>query len=174
MLPGLPCFLLLFCFRVLCWMQTEEQKRGRPMADMGCVFWKPMEWAVLITVFIYYVCRELCIVGKMAQDVGMVWICCGVVPILFSWFLRVPSLHALVFIGKLFCDSFMRAVALGAGEGSLMRWPQCLVGVRHLLDSQTGKRPHICTCTQRPLLYTDMLLSSMVPGFRALALPPTT
>ena len=28
--------------------------------------------------------------------------CCGVVPILFSWFLRVPSLHALVFIRKPF------------------------------------------------------------------------
>ena len=26
--------------------------------------------------------------------------CCGVVPILFSWFLRVPSLHALVFVHK--------------------------------------------------------------------------
>ena len=30
--------------------------------------------------------------------------CCGVVPILFGWFLRVPSLHALVFIWKPFCD----------------------------------------------------------------------
>ena len=28
--------------------------------------------------------------------------CCGVVPILFGWFLRVPSLHALVFIRKTF------------------------------------------------------------------------
>ena len=28
--------------------------------------------------------------------------CCGVVPILFGWFLRVPSLHALVFIQKTF------------------------------------------------------------------------
>ena len=28
--------------------------------------------------------------------------CCRVVPILFSWFLRVPSLHALVFIRKTF------------------------------------------------------------------------
>ena len=32
--------------------------------------------------------------------------CCGVVPILFGWFLRVPSLHALVFIWKTFCDLF--------------------------------------------------------------------
>ena len=28
--------------------------------------------------------------------------CCGVVPILFGWFLRVPSLHALVFIENFF------------------------------------------------------------------------
>ena len=28
--------------------------------------------------------------------------CCGVVPILFGWFLIVPSLHALVFIQKTF------------------------------------------------------------------------
>ena len=33
--------------------------------------------------------------------------CCGVVPILFGWFLRVPSLHALVFIWKTFCDLFV-------------------------------------------------------------------
>ena len=38
------------------------------------------------------------IVSKMAQDVGMVWKYCGVIPILFSWVLRVPYLHALVFI----------------------------------------------------------------------------
>ena len=29
--------------------------------------------------------------------------CCGVVPILFGCFLRVPSLHALVFIQKRLC-----------------------------------------------------------------------
>ena len=29
---------------------------------------------------------------------------CGVVPILFGCFLRVPSLHVLVFLRKLFCD----------------------------------------------------------------------
>ena len=28
--------------------------------------------------------------------------CCGVVPILFGWFLRVPSLHSLVFISENF------------------------------------------------------------------------
>ena len=33
--------------------------------------------------------------------------CCGVVPILFGWFFRVPSLHALVFIRKTFCDLFL-------------------------------------------------------------------
>ena len=30
--------------------------------------------------------------------------CCGVVPILFGWFLSVPSLHALVFLWKTFLD----------------------------------------------------------------------
>ena len=33
--------------------------------------------------------------------------CCGVVRILFGWFLRVPSLHALVFLWKTFCDLFL-------------------------------------------------------------------
>ena len=33
--------------------------------------------------------------------------CCGVVPILFGWFLSFPSLHALVFLWKTFCDLFM-------------------------------------------------------------------
>ena len=28
--------------------------------------------------------------------------CCGLVPILFGWFLRVPSLHTLVLIWKTF------------------------------------------------------------------------
>ena len=42
------------------------------------------------------------IVGKMAQDVGMVSMCCGVIPISFGWFLRVPSLHVLVFLSKTF------------------------------------------------------------------------
>ena len=40
----------------------------------------------------------VCTAGKMAQDVGMVYKkYCGVVPIFFGWFLRVPSLHVLVF-----------------------------------------------------------------------------
>ena len=50
-------------------------------------------------------CEEsflLCIVGEMAQDVGMVGMCCGVVLILFGWFLRVSSLYVLVFIRKPF------------------------------------------------------------------------
>ena len=42
----------------------------------------------------------VCGVGKMAQDVGMVWKCCGVVAILVGQFLRVPSLQALVFNQK--------------------------------------------------------------------------
>ena len=29
----------------------------------------------------------------MAQDVWMVWMCCGVVPMLFGWFLSIPSLQ---------------------------------------------------------------------------------
>ena len=33
--------------------------------------------------------------------------CCGVVPILFGWFLRIPSLHALVFIQKTFFVTFI-------------------------------------------------------------------
>ena len=33
--------------------------------------------------------------------------CCGVVPILFGWFLSVPSLHALVFLWKNFLDLFV-------------------------------------------------------------------
>ena len=33
--------------------------------------------------------------------------CCGVVPILFGSFLRVPSLQVLVFIRKTFCDLFL-------------------------------------------------------------------
>ena len=46
---------------------------------------------------------ESFVVCKMAQDVGMVGKCCGVVPILFACFiLRDPSLHVLVFIEKTF------------------------------------------------------------------------
>ena len=33
--------------------------------------------------------------------------CCGVIPILFGWFLRVPSLHAIVSFLKIFCDLFL-------------------------------------------------------------------
>ena len=33
--------------------------------------------------------------------------CCGIVPILFSWFLSVPSLHALVFLWKTFLDLYV-------------------------------------------------------------------
>jgi len=48
----------------------------------------------------------VCIVGKIAQDVGMVCTCGGVIPIQFGWFLRFPSLHALVFLQKLFVTCF--------------------------------------------------------------------
>ena len=41
-------------------------------------------------------------VGKMAQDVGIVWMCCGVIRISFGWFLSVQFLHALVFLWKTF------------------------------------------------------------------------
>ena len=44
----------------------------------------------------------VCIVCKMAQDVGMLGKCCGVIPIFFGWFLSVPSLLVLVFIQKTF------------------------------------------------------------------------
>ena len=37
----------------------------------------------------------VCIVGKVAQDIGMVLKCCGVVPTLFGWFLRVPSIRPI-------------------------------------------------------------------------------
>ena len=33
--------------------------------------------------------------------------CCGVIPILFGWFLSIPSLHALVFLWKTFLDLFV-------------------------------------------------------------------
>ena len=33
--------------------------------------------------------------------------CCGVVPILFGWFLSIPSLHVLVFLWKTFLDFFV-------------------------------------------------------------------
>ena len=55
------------------------------------------------------------IVGKMAQDVGMVWMCCGVVPILFGWFMRTPSLHALIFIGKTFVTLYVGMWVCGGG-----------------------------------------------------------
>ena len=42
------------------------------------------------------------IVGKIAQDVGMMQMCCGVVSILFVWFMRIPSLHVHAFIQKTF------------------------------------------------------------------------
>ena len=49
----------------------------------------------------------MCIVGKMAQKY------CGAIPILFSWFSRVPSLHALVFAQKTFLSLVSVAFFLG-------------------------------------------------------------
>ena len=54
--------------------------------------------------------------------------CCGVVPILFGWFLSVPSLHVLVFLWKTFLDLFVIIIVAkilrnmvfrcGGGQGS--------------------------------------------------------
>ena len=55
--------------------------------------------------------------------------CCGVVPILFGWFLRVPSLHALVFIWKTFvtcsccfCYCFLEVVREKRGRQGEDAW----------------------------------------------------
>ena len=49
----------------------------------------------------------VCIVGKMAQDVGMVWKCCGVVPSCLAGFCGFhPYLHLFSF-RKLFCVLFL-------------------------------------------------------------------
>ena len=45
--------------------------------------------------------------------------CCGVVPILFGWFLSVSSLHVLFSFGKLFCDLLYLVPALSGSDGSL-------------------------------------------------------
>ena len=54
----------------------------------------------------------VCIVCKLALDVGMVWKYCGIIPTLFGWFLRVPSLHALFSFGKLFYDLYLICVCV--------------------------------------------------------------
>ena len=41
---------------------------------------------------------------------------CGVVPILFGWFLRVPSLHALVFTRKTFWGLVLAVFRSGKRE----------------------------------------------------------
>ena len=40
---------------------------------------------------------------------GTLWKCCGVIPIYVVWyrFLKVPPLHTLVFVQKIFCDLFL-------------------------------------------------------------------
>ena len=49
-----------------------------------------------IPCFSYYwgnvLISSTCHCTKLGQDVGMVRMCCGVVPILFGWFLRVPCI----------------------------------------------------------------------------------
>ena len=46
------------------------------------------------------------IVGTITQDVGMVWMCCGVIPILFGWFWGFHPYMCLFSFGKLFCDLY--------------------------------------------------------------------
>ena len=43
-----------------------------------------------------------CSISSPPTKSTQVWNCYGVIPILFGWFLRVPSLHVLVFIQKTF------------------------------------------------------------------------
>ena len=74
--------------------------------------WKAMEWAVLHALLVcsyafinvHVESFVVCIVGKMAQNVGILWKYCGtgVIPILFGWFLRLPSIHALLLTQKPF------------------------------------------------------------------------
>ena len=48
--------------------------------------------------------------------------CCGVIPILFGQFLRVPSLHALVFILKIFLSLFNFQFESCLPTSSLLGW----------------------------------------------------
>ena len=45
--------------------------------------------------------------------------CCGVVPILFGWFLSVPSLHVHVFLWKTFLDL---SITVLIGDGREFQW----------------------------------------------------
>ena len=57
--------------------------------------------------------------------------CCGVVPILFGWFLSVPSLHALVFLWKTFLVKWHGRLQRGQAEDgklcSHLEWPYIAV-----------------------------------------------
>ena len=69
---------------------------------------------------IMYIFRGFCGVhswqnGTRCRDGGKY---CGVIPIQFGWFLRVPSLHVLVFIQKTIqCHAPLRPVWAIVGEG---------------------------------------------------------
>ena len=70
--------------------------------------------------------------------------CCGVVPILFGWFLRVPSVHALVFTRKTFCDLFIHHLLLNFSVAEelfmkSLKMYETLVGENHLKTLQPLK-----------------------------------
>ena len=73
-------------------------------------------------------CSEIVLLLDVA-DILMVWKCRGVIPILFARFLRVPSLHGLVFIQKTFLwlvPFFLRIVrekrGRRGGRGKINAW----------------------------------------------------
>jgi len=75
------CMVYLVCCEILLLLN---------MADMGCLLcgrlWSEPSWVFVLSVCMNRLstCRELyvmCIVGKIAQDVGMVCKCYGVIPI---------------------------------------------------------------------------------------------
>ena len=62
--------------------------------------------------------------------------CCSVVPILFGWFSRVPSLHALVFIQKTFfttCSTYNQGCSHPTVQLSLIH--RLLLGGRHFFKT---------------------------------------
>ena len=61
--------------------------------------------------------------------------CCGVIPILFAWFLRVPSVHALVLIQKAFCDLSYPAIGEQQREQVSYPKPAWVVEWSDILDS---------------------------------------
>ena len=84
--------------------------------------------------------------------------CCGVIPILFGWCLRVPSLHALVFIQKTFfvtcscCFVFLIVKRREVGkEGEGNAWSVKYQSIE-LWYSQT-KNHHKFKCFQVKFIY---------------------